>query len=128
MAEEPGKRAVRGQCCEANDLVGQKLGILLWCLPTLAIFLGLTWNAARPWLWISAFLVMGVSCLVNAGRCGRVHCYVTGPIFLITAIYVALSAIDLVPLQPGVFLLIVFAVGVLACLAELPLGKYKKSA
>lgn len=128
MAEEPGKRAVSGQCCEANDLVGQKLGILLWWLPTLAIFLGLTWNAARPWLWIPAFLVMGVSCLVNAARCDRVHCYVTGPIFLIAAVYVALAAISLVPLRPGIFLFVVFGVGMLACLAEIPLGRYKKSA
>lgn len=127
MAEEPDKRAVPGQCCEANDFAGQKVGILLWCLPTLAIFLGLTWNVARPWLWIPALLVMGVACVVNARRCGRVHCYVTGPLFLLASIYVALSTIGLVPLHPGGFLSVVFAIVMLAYLAELPLGKYKKS-
>ena len=92
----------------------------------LAMFLGLNWNAARPWLWISALLVMGIGCVVNARRCGRLHCYVTGPIFLVATIYVELSAINLVPLRPGIFLFVVFAIAMLACLAELPFGRYRK--
>ena len=116
------------QCCQANDLVGRKSGILLWCLPTLAILVGLNWNVARPWLWIPALLVMGIGCVVNARRCARLHCYVTGPIFLLGAIYVALSETNLVPLRPGIFLCVVFAIAMLACLAELPFGRYRKSA
>ena len=116
------------QCCQANDLVGRQSGILLWCLPTLAILVGLNWNAARPWLWIPALLVMGIGCVVNARRCGRLHCYATGPIFLLGAIYVALSETNLVPLRPGIFLSVVFAFAMLACLAELPFGRYRKSA
>jgi len=116
------------QCCQANDLVGRQSGILLWCLPTLAILVGLNWNAARPWLWIPALLVMGIGCVVNARRCGRLHCYVTGPIFLLGAIYVALSETNLVPLRLGIFLSVVFTIAMLACLAELPFGRYRKSA
>ncbi len=127
MAAEPDKPTVSGQTCEANDLVGQKSGLLLWCLPTLAIFLGLARNAALPWLWIPAFLVMGSACVMNAKRCGRLHCYVTAPVFLLAAIYVALSAISFVPLRPGIFLLVVFGMAMLGCLAELPFGRYKKS-
>lgn len=33
---------------------------------------------------------MGVACIVNALRCGRVHCYLTGPFFLVMAL-IALS-------------------------------------
>jgi hypothetical protein len=33
---------------------------------------------------------MSGACIVNALRCGRVHCYVTGPFFLVMAL-VALS-------------------------------------
>jgi hypothetical protein len=29
---------------------------------------------------------MGVACIVNALRCGRVHCYLTGPFFLLMAV------------------------------------------
>ncbi len=125
---ETKKSEAVSQCCEANDLVGRKSGILLWCLPTLAIFVGLNWNAARPWLWIPALLVMGIGCVVNARRCGRLHCYLTGPLFLLAAIYVALSETSLVPLRPGIFLFVVFAIAMLACLAELPLGRYRKGA
>ena len=82
----------------------------------------------RPWLGIPAFLIMGVGCLVNASRCGRLHCYIIGPAFVLAAIYVALAAANVVPTRPGVFLLTVFAISILACLAEVPLGKYRKRA
>jgi hypothetical protein len=116
------------ECCGANDLVGQKTGILLWCLPTVALVVGLNWTELRPWLWIPALLVMGIGCLVNASRCGRLHCYLTGPAFVLAAIYVALAAGSVVPMRPNAFLLTLFAIAVLACLAELLLGRYKKRA
>ena len=115
-------------CCEPNDLVSQKSGILLWCLPTLALFVGLVWRSKLAWIWIPAFLIMGIGCLVNARRCGRLHCYFTGPVFVLAAIYVALASANVLVLRPGAFLLIVGAIAMLACLAELPFGKYKKSA
>ena len=62
---------------------------------------------------------------MNARRCGRLHCYFTGPVFVLAAIYVALAAANVVPNRPGAFLLTVVAVSILACLAELPLGRYK---
>lgn len=65
-------------CCEPNDLVSQKSGLLLWCLPTVALFVGLAWREKFAWFWIPAFLIMGIGCLVNARRCGSLHCYVTG--------------------------------------------------
>ena len=74
-----------------------------------------------------AFAVMGAGCLANAARCGRIHCYVTGPLFLLAAIFVAMSAFGIVPLHPGVFLLVVFGVCCLAMCAEIPLGRYRKA-
>ena len=35
--------------------------------------------------WAAGFAVMGTSCVVNALRCGRVHCWFTGPWFLLAA-------------------------------------------
>jgi hypothetical protein len=29
---------------------------------------------------------MGLACVVNALRCGRIHCYLTGPFFLLMAV------------------------------------------
>lgn len=127
MAVSLRKSEVDSQCCEANDLASQRAGILLWCLPALAFFLGLSWNAARPWLWIPALLIMGAGCVVNARRCGRLHCYITGPIFLLAAVYVMLAEGNLVPLRPNIFALVVLLAAALACLAELPFGRYRKS-
>src|SRR6266536_4790683 len=112
------------KCSKADDLVGRKWGIWLWCVPTLALVFGLSWNAARPWLWIPALLVMGAGCVVNARRCGRLHCYLTGPIFLLAAVYMILAEVNVVRLLPNVFVLVVLGAAALACLAELPWGRY----
>jgi hypothetical protein len=125
MDMEPSESS---ECCGANDLVGQKTGILLLCLPVVALVVGLNWTKLRPWLWIPALLVMGIGCLVNASRCGRLHCYITGPVFVLAAIYVALSTASVVPMRPNAFLLTLGAIAVLACLAEVPLGRYRQRA
>jgi hypothetical protein len=70
---------------------------------------------------------MGIGCLANAARCGRTHCYITAPLFLLAAGFVALSAFGVVSLHPGRLLIVVFGVCCLAMCAEIPLGKYRKS-
>jgi hypothetical protein len=42
--------------------------------------------------------IMGVACLVNAMRCGRVHCYITGPFFLAMAAATLLYGLGVLPL------------------------------
>lgn len=114
--------------CETSDLARGWSAVLLWGLPVIALVVGSYYPRARLVLWIPALVVMGVACLRNAARCGRVHCYVTGPLSLLAAVYVALSDFRFVPMQPGIFLDIILAVAVLACLAEIPFGKYRKRA
>ena len=41
------------------------------------------WRGA---IWAFSMGVMAAACLVNALRCGRVHCYFTGPFFILTAL------------------------------------------
>lgn len=53
----------------------------------------------RPALWIPSFALMGVACLVNARGCGRLHCFVTGPLFLLASIATALDAFDVVSIS-----------------------------
>jgi len=65
---------------------------------------------------------MGVGCLVNVSRCGRLHCYITGPVFLLAGEF------SLLPMDGGIFLLAVLGITTLACLAELPVGRYRKGA
>lgn len=58
-------------------------------LPTVAILLsgpGGFPGQVLTIVWPVAFLWLGIACLNNAWRCGRVHCWFTGPFFLILSI------------------------------------------
>jgi hypothetical protein len=112
--------------CSPGDLVGQKAAWFLWYLPIGLLVAGLNWDRGRVWLWIPAFVVMGVGCLLNAARCRRIHCYFTGPLYLLAAVFVALSASGVVSLHPDLFLLVVLGACCLALCAEIPLGRYRK--
>jgi hypothetical protein len=114
------------QSCKSSDLVLSWKAILLWCLPLIALIVGSYWQRGRLLLWIAAFFVMGVACLVNAARCGRVHCYVTGPLSLLAIIYVIVAEFHLVPMNAGYFLDSILGISILAFLVEIPLGRYRK--
>ncbi len=114
--------------CASRDFVCSPWACLFWCLPAAMLVGGFYWPVGRVWLWIPALLVTGSACIVNASRCGRLHCYITGPFFLLAALYVILAEFHMVPLQPRRFLLVVFVVSVAACLVEFPLGRYTKRA
>jgi len=47
-------------------------------------------------------------------------------LFLLAAVFVALSAFGIVSLHPDLFLIVVFGACCLAICAEIPLGKYRK--
>ncbi len=64
--------------------------LLGWGVPIGMIVLGGFADAWTLWLWAPAFLIMGVTCVVNASRCGRLHCYLAGPLFLVAALLLAL--------------------------------------
>lgn len=87
-------------CCDRDgttqDLVCSRAAWLLWCAPAVLVFAGALSPSLRPALWIPAFGVMGVSCLYNVRRCRRLHCHITGPLFLGGAIATALNAYGVV--------------------------------
>ena len=62
--------------------------VTAYAAPTLAIVAtsnqGVV-EAVRTLVWTLAFAVMGIACVVNAVRCGRVHCHFTGPFLLLLA-------------------------------------------
>lgn len=41
---------------------------------------------------------MGAACVANAARCGRMHCYFTGPFFLLLAAISLLHGLEIIPL------------------------------
>lgn len=121
------------QCCvreggESRDLVERRIAWLIWGLPKALLIVGVFWSEARVWLWTPALLVAGTSCLVNAARCGRLHCYFTGPLFLLAALATILSSLHILPLHWGWILASVVSGVPLAYVLEVPLGKYVKRA
>jgi hypothetical protein len=95
-------------------------------VPIVAVIAGARLGRARAWLWIPAFVIMGVACLANAARCGRVHCYFTGPLFLLAALYVSLAETHVVPMHPAMLLDTVVVLAALAYVAEFRLGRYRR--
>lgn len=112
-----------------RDLTRGVSAWLLWRLPAALLVLGVAWLPGQAWLWAAAFAVAGAGCLANAARYGRTHCYVTGPLFLLAAIWCLLSALKVMPvsMHPGTLIVVVASINVLAHLAEIPLGRYMQA-
>jgi hypothetical protein len=87
-------------------------------------------NAARGAVWAAALVTMGAGCVVNALRCGRVHCYATGPFFLLMAAVAVFYGLGMVPLGPrgwNTIALVTLIGGVtLYYLPEALFGKYRQ--
>ncbi len=67
----------------------RRASFLIWGLPAL-VMVG-TWplglgSEAHGSIWASCLSVFGFGCLANARRCGRLHCFFTGPFFLAMAL------------------------------------------
>lgn len=82
--------------CSDRDLVRSRAALLIWCAPAALVLVGVFWAQARAALWIPSFVVMGSACLFNARRCGRLHCHITGPLFLVAALVTLLDALAVV--------------------------------
>ncbi len=116
---------------ERRDWVaGRASYILAWGLPSAAMIAAI-WAAPglRAIAWTAALVWMGTACLVNARRCGRVHCRFTGPFFLVMAVVVALHGLGSIPLGPWgwAWIAIAIALGTAAIwiLSERLMGRYR---
>lgn len=86
----------------SRDILGNRriAGVVFW-LPALAVIasgfveIGQGWRTA---IWVVALTTMSAGCFANALRCGRVHCYLTGPFFLAMAIIALLYGLGVVSL------------------------------
>ena len=80
--------------CESRDILSSRWRVfILYWLPAIAIVVAGAPAISSGWravVWTVALATMGVACIVNALRCGRVHCFLTGPFFFLMAL-VALS-------------------------------------
>ncbi len=51
-------------------------------------------------VWMVSFVWMAIGCILNARRCHRLHCYISGPAFLLGAASLALFAAGIALLGP----------------------------
>lgn len=116
-----------------RDILSTPLSALfVFWLPAIAIVV--TGNTAftrwRPIVWTIALAIMGLGCVVNAIRCGRVHCFLTGPFLLLMALASALYSRGILPLGPRGWNIIggITLIGAIAlcCVPEMIWGKYRR--
>lgn len=79
-----------------NDWTGQPgTAMLWWCLP---LGLGILASVLLPSphmvaaAWAAVFAWMGTGCVLNAVRCQRLHCYISGPVLFLGAVAASLIA------------------------------------
>jgi hypothetical protein len=107
-------------------------GLVLWGVPV-SILPAASWLPERYLvvIWPGVLTFMGLACLANARRCGRIHCYATGPFFLIMAAIALLYGLGAIPLGRSGWntLGLILLVGsiVLCCGTELLVGRYRSS-
>ena len=120
--------------CKSRDILSSwwRVFILYW-LPAIAIVVAGAPAISSGWrtvVWTVALATMGVACIVNALRCGRVHCYLTGPFFLLMALIALSYGLGILHLgRSGWNLLgLIALIGTIALwfLPEMFLGKYRK--
>jgi hypothetical protein len=112
------------------DWAGGWRGCLIWGVPA-GILLATPLSAQRYLvvIWPVLLTFMGVACLLNAHRCRRVHCYLTGPFFLLLGALALLYGIGVVGLGAHGWstLSATFVIGgvTLTCVPEWLVGRYR---
>lgn len=119
---------------DSRDLLSDRLAtIAIYWLPIGVLIasgflrIGDAWRGA---IWGAAFGVMGIGCLINARRCGRVHCYAMGPFFLSTAVVAVLYGLEIAPLGAhgwSIISIVALAGGIaLYYVPEMLFGRYRR--
>ena len=120
--------------CESRDILSSRRRVfVLYWLPAIAIVVAGAPAISNGWrtvVWVVALAIMGAACIVNALRCGRVHCYITGPFFLLMALAALLYGLGILHFGSNGWNLlgVIGLIGTIAFwyLPEMFLGKYRK--
>lgn len=118
--------------CDVNesDLLGSRLTCwLLWRVPQITFVAGFfVAPTLRTLMWPASLGTVGAACLANATRCGRVHCYFTGPFYVAMAAVSLAYGLDRLPLgaHGWEIIAVVVLVGglILSYVPERILGQY----
>ena len=119
-----------GGTAGCTDWAGGTRGCLIWGIP--AAILLIAPEIGEGYLvivWPVLLTFMGAACLLNARRCGRIHCYITGPFFLLLAGVALLYGIGVLPLGArgwsSLSAALVIGSVTLICVPEWILGRYR---
>lgn len=110
--------------CEKKDLARGPFVCLMMGATALLITGQALWPTGGAWLATAIFAMWGVFCSVNAARCGRLHCYITGPLCLLTAMAFALLGLGIIRFPGNEVALAVLAVAAISMVSEKWLGAY----
>src|SRR5882757_2614889 len=135
LTKRPEKAAesCTNSATETRDWARGTRLVLFWCLP-IVILVASSWIGGRylAVVWPVLLTWMGLACLLNARRCHRLHCYLTGPYFLLLALAALLHGLDVVPLgdRGWSMLSVALLVGgpLLVYVPEWALGRYRNPA
>lgn len=121
--------------CKSRDMLANpRQAMAIFWAPAIAMVVAGNSRFSGHWrtiIWTAALAVMGSGCVVNARRCGRVHCYITGPFFLVMAVVALSYGLGIMPLgRRGwdlIGLTVLAGAIVLCCLPEMILGRYRSA-
>lgn len=129
---QPSRKSESTNSASRDILSNVPLTALLFWLPIIVLLASGFFQIGQGWrtaVWVVALAIVGASCVANALRCGRVHCYATGPFFLGMAAVALLYGLGVIPLGTNGWNFIGAAVLVgalvLCCVPEALLGKYR---
>lgn len=86
-----------------KDLFAHRSAWLLWGIPFAVLAVTAVVEVGphvRTGVWTLSLLVAGIACVANAGRSARLHCYITGPFFLLLAALSLLHGSGILSLGP----------------------------
>jgi len=115
---------------EARDWVSDSRTLAVaWGLPGMILIIGIFQDPfPRTMMWTGALFWQGIACLANAARCGRTHCYFTGPFFLLGGLITIFLGFHIIDLGENEWswlgIVIIAGSGVLWFFTERVLGKF----
>ena len=131
-AEPETREALDVQVAKTRDLTDSALSsFLFWKLPAVLV-VGVALldvgSVGQALVWAPSLAIGGAACIANILRCRRVHCYFTGPFFLLMAAVSLLYGVGALPLgeEGWTWIEFVTLIGAitLAYLPEVVWGRY----
>ena len=79
-------------------LASTRASTLAWWMPQATLVAALLAPVSvRAAIWIVALIWMGTACILNARRCSRTHCRLTGPYYLVMTAPVLALGLRIIP-------------------------------